>query len=98
MVNTNKYAPDLLEYLAFRIGAMYLSDLHNERYAYRLQPILSISLPFSNPILKIDIQTELCFYQFNSFRFFIFSQLLSNNFFIDPDSFMNRFLFWLRRF
>lgn len=40
MVNTNKYAPDLLEYLAFRIGAMYLSDLHNERYAYRLQPIL----------------------------------------------------------
>ena len=36
----NKYTPDLLEYLAFRIGAMYLSDLHNERYAYRLQPIL----------------------------------------------------------
>lgn len=27
MVN-NKYTPDLLEYLAFRIGAMYLSDLH----------------------------------------------------------------------
>lgn len=41
MANTNKYDPELLEYLAFRTGAMYLSDLHyNKRYAYQLQPIL----------------------------------------------------------